>query len=47
MNDTAYWAEGDVERWTKEVDQQRDILSLYANIPKIKLQVDWSYNISF
>ena len=39
VNDTKYWAEGDVERWTKEVDQQRDVLSRYANIPKNRIEV--------
>ena len=34
-----YWATGDVNRWTKEIDQQRDIISKYANIPKSSIQV--------
>ena len=38
-----YWSEGSVETWTNEIDNQRDILSRYANIPKNKIIVMLEY----
>ena len=39
-DDNAYWRTGTVDLWTREIDQQRDIISRYANIPKNKIQVN-------
>ena len=34
-----YWANGTVDSWMKEIDQLRDMLYLYANVPKNQVQV--------
>ncbi len=38
-NNNTYWATSDYQQWMKEVDQERDILNFYGNIPKDKIQV--------
>jgi len=40
-DNSIYWATGDTELWMKEIDQQREILNLYGNIPKDKIKVGY------
>ncbi len=47
MNNKTYWATGDYQQWMKEVDQERDILNFYGNIPKDKIQVAYIYQIIY
>ena len=44
LNNRTYWGEGSAELWATEIDDMREIASLYANIPKSKVQVNATHS---